>query len=77
MGTNDSEKKYIISKELDLCEECGEWVPVIVVERKYYYLHKFRFFIMPFKLIYHVLYFLWRLLILPYLIYKYYKDAKK
>ena len=30
METNDTEKKYIISKEFDLCEECGEWKPVII-----------------------------------------------
>ena len=30
MGTTDSPKKYIISKEPDFCEECNEWKPVIV-----------------------------------------------
>ena len=25
--------KYILSKELDLCEECGQWKRVIVRER--------------------------------------------
>ena len=44
-GTNDNERKYIISKDLDLCEECGEWKPVIVMERKKFYLRKFRYFI--------------------------------
>ncbi len=48
-GTNDSAKKYIISKDCDLCEECGEWKRVVVVERKYYYLYKFRIIIIPFK----------------------------
>ena len=67
--TQDSPKKYIFSKELDLCEGCGEWKRVVIVERKYYYLRKLRYFILPFKIIYWTLYCLWRLLILPYLIY--------
>lgn len=36
-GTNDRKRKYIISKDLDLCEGCGKWKNVIVIERKYYY----------------------------------------
>lgn len=28
--TNDPKEKYILSKELDLCEGCGEWKPVII-----------------------------------------------
>ena len=36
-GTNHSKRKYIISKDLDLCEGCGEWKPVIIIERKMYY----------------------------------------
>lgn len=30
MGVNDPPGKYIISREVDLCEECGEWKPVII-----------------------------------------------
>ena len=30
MGTKDPPRKYIISREPDLCEECGEWKPVII-----------------------------------------------
>lgn len=30
MGSNDSSRKYILSEDLDLCEECGEMKPVIV-----------------------------------------------
>ncbi len=51
----DSGKEYIISKDLDLCEHCGEWKPVIVMTRKAYYMHKFRYFILPFKLVYKLL----------------------
>lgn len=34
--TNDGEERYVISKELDLCEGCGEWKRVIICERRYY-----------------------------------------
>ena len=67
--TNDPERKYIISEELDLCEECGQWTNVVIVERKYYYLRKFRVVIIPFKILY-------RILILPYSIYQYKKNKK-
>lgn len=73
-GTSDPESKYIISKDLELCEECGQLTHVIVVERKSYYLHKFRFVILPFKIIYLILLVLCRILILPYLLYKYKKE---
>lgn len=59
----DNERKYIISKDLGLCEGCGELKPVIIMERKAYYIHKFRYFI-------------WRLMLLPYLIFKYNKSKK-
>lgn len=36
MDTNDPQKKYILSRELDLCEECGEWKPVILRIRRRY-----------------------------------------
>jgi len=34
--TNDSEEKYIISKDLDFCDGCCEWKHVIVAERKHF-----------------------------------------
>lgn len=30
MGTKDSPRKYVISREPDLCEECGAWKPISV-----------------------------------------------
>lgn len=33
-GTNYDESKYIISDDLDLCEGCGEWKPVVVAVRR-------------------------------------------
>ena len=34
--TNDGEEKYIISKDFDFCDGCGEWKKVIVAERKHF-----------------------------------------
>ena len=35
-GTKDSRKRYMISKDLDLCEGCGEMKPVIVLPKRRY-----------------------------------------
>ena len=36
MGAEDPSGKYVISKERDLCEECGERKPVIIrIKRRY------------------------------------------
>ena len=68
--TNDPSNKYIVSKDLDLCEGCREWKNVIIMERKHFYLHKFRFILFPFKMIYVILFVLCRILFLPYLVYR-------
>lgn len=68
--TNDPPKKYVISKDLDVCEGCGKWRRVILAERKYFYLHKFRYIILPFKIAYAIILLFGRILILPYTIYK-------
>lgn len=39
--TNDDESKFILSKELDFCEGCGEWKHVIIREREVSLLQKF------------------------------------
>ncbi len=38
-GKRYTKLKYILSENLDLCENCGEYKNVIVIERKYYYLN--------------------------------------
>lgn len=38
--TNDPKRNYIISKELDLYEECGELKHVIVTIRRSYYIRE-------------------------------------
>lgn len=40
MDTNLSPKKFILSKELDRCEECGKCKPVIVSIKRMYLLHE-------------------------------------
>ena len=71
--SNDNKSKYIFSKELDLCEGCGEWKHVIVEERWYYYQYKLRYFILPFRVVCGIILFLLRLLFLPYMILKLYR----
>lgn len=68
--TNKPGSKYIFSKDTYLCEECGEWKRVVVMEKKGYYLHKLRFILLP-------LYILWKIIIVPYTIYHYCKMRKK
>lgn len=72
-GKNDPASKYIISKDLDLCEECGNITNVIIMERKSYYLRKFRFIIFPFKIIYILIR---GIVLLPYNIYRIIKLKK-
>jgi len=70
----DDKTKYVLSDTLNLCEGCGEYKHVIIMEQKEYYMYNLRYLILPFKFIYKVIYVLWRILILPYLIYK---DVKR
>lgn len=37
-----TEKDYVLSRKPDLCEECGEWKPVIVRVRRWPWLYVFR-----------------------------------
>ena len=49
-GHNDPPEKYVISKELDLCEECGKMTNVIVAVRRFYPLYRLCSIIaLPFK----------------------------
>lgn len=46
--TDDSPKKYIFSKRLELCENCGEWKHIIIAGRKLYCIGKTIFRFCPF-----------------------------
>ena len=54
-GTNDGKMKYVLSKDLDLCEGCGELKPVIVAERYYYYSYTLKWFILPLKIVFVII----------------------
>ena len=34
--TNDPARWYVLSRELDFCEECNQWKPVIIRARRFY-----------------------------------------
>jgi len=70
---NYSERKYILSDYPDLCENCGCYKRVVIIERKAYYLHKFRYILFPVIGIV----FLVRLLVLPILLFIRIKQNKK
>ena len=38
--TTDSRWRYVLSREKDLCEECGQYKRVIVVERRWSRIHR-------------------------------------
>ncbi|MBQ6894701.1 MAG: hypothetical protein IJN40_04330 [Clostridia bacterium] len=63
--TNYPERKYVLSDYLDLCEECGCYKRIIIIEKRYYYLHKLRYVLIPLKIID----FLLRLICFPYFIF--------
>lgn len=44
-------KDFIISKELDICEECGEHKPVIIAFRQPFYIRIFLILFLPFKIL--------------------------
>ena len=69
-GTRHSKRKYVLSKDLDLCEGCGQLKHVIIMERSGYYMHNSEYIFLPFIIIYGIIHFIWKLLKLPYLIFK-------
>ena len=62
-GTDYTEKDYVISDDLELCEGCGEYKNVVITRRKE------NGFITILRVIL-------RIIFLPYLIYKYIKENK-
>ena len=52
--TDKDIKKYVLSRELNLCEECGKWKHTVVMERKAYYRCIFGVLVLPFKIIYKI-----------------------
>lgn len=75
-GKHDPPKKYKMSRDIELCEECGRWTHVIISERKSYYFHKFRMFLLPFKIVWFLFYMIGQIFLCPYRIYTYKKTKK-
>lgn len=67
---NAQKEKYIISKYDDLCEGCGEYKPVIIVEKKYYYLRILKRLFFPVIFIFVIISIPFRLIYYPLLRYK-------
>ncbi|MBQ8836263.1 MAG: hypothetical protein IJ002_01985 [Clostridia bacterium] len=67
---NKKPAKKILSKELELCEGCGEMKHVVVGEKGVYYFMGERFLPRPFVYIHIPLYILWRIILIPYTIYQ-------
>ena len=63
-NTDDSKNKYILSKELDLCEGCGEWKHVIIIERRAYYMRIIRLFLIPVLIVYYIIFLILKLFLL-------------
>ena len=76
-GFRESKRKYTISKDLYLCEGCGKWKPVIIMERRAYYTNRFDYYTLPIRAVCNVIYFMFRLILLPYLILKRKKSKNK
>ncbi len=68
--SKDKPIKYILSKELELCEECGEYKQTIVMYRWAYYRRKFRYVLFPFEIVF-------RILRIPYVLYCIRKSDKE
>ena len=69
-GPEYAKHKYVLTKELNFCEECGEIKRTVFMERKCYYLRTFRCVLFPLKLIFVLIDFIARVLFLPFFIYK-------
>lgn len=53
-GRSDSSNKYFLSKDLELCEGCGKWTHVIIMERTYCDQYTAKLISLPFKLVWAI-----------------------
>lgn len=60
--TCDKKGKYILSKDLDLCEGCGKWKPIIIAKGKISLPFIFKFFTLLIGTICESIYCIWKLL---------------
>ncbi len=76
-GTTNSKKQYILSEDLDLCEGCGVWKQVVIMERSGYSWVELEWADLLMSVFCEGMHLIWKLLILPYTIYKYCKSKRK
>lgn len=69
-GENNPKEKYIISKDLYLCEKCGEYKNVIIVEKEYSSGLLFYTIIFPFVVVFKILKTIFKIILFPYKLYK-------
>ena len=55
-GTNDTQRKYVMSDGLSLCEECGEMKQVIEGYKSAYFLYRFRYVMYFFTAFFKILF---------------------
>ena len=60
-GTEDGEGKYVLSRGLELCEDCGELKHIFITERSSSHVGKFIFVYILIAVIWSVIYFVCRL----------------
>lgn len=58
--TNDPPEKYIISKDLELCEGCGEYKHTIIIERKYAVYYPIGILLVPLSALFNFIRWLFR-----------------
>ncbi len=63
-GTKYDKDKYIISKDLDLCEGCGEWKHIIIMARNAYKIPYLCYISLPIEILQLILSNIWKLMLL-------------
>jgi len=61
-STDFSKEKYILSNNLELCEGCGEWKHIVIMEQRGYSIYDVRNIFLPFEIIGYIIYLLLKLL---------------
>lgn len=57
-GSNHNKHYFVLSKELELCEECGQWKHVVITRRQFYY--PFTLGVLFFNILRTIVLFLWK-----------------
>lgn len=68
-GPEYEKRKYVLTKELNFCEECGEMKRTVFMERDYYCMRRLNRFITPVQFIFAIINFILRHVFLPFFTY--------